>query len=121
MQLSSTLPQLTPIKWIALWLVIGLAALVVIGAAYQVIATEIDRRNFPPPGQLVDVGGYQMHLYCTGEGDPTVILDAGHPLGVSSWAWVQPELAKATRVCAYDRAGLGWSDPAPPNTPRDGE
>lgn len=96
-------------------------ALGVMGAIFQIMATEIDRRNFPPPGQLVDVGGYRMHIYCTGEGNPTVILDAGQPLGVSSWAWIQPELAKTTRVCAYDRAGLGWSDPVPANTPRDGE
>jgi pimeloyl-ACP methyl ester carboxylesterase len=66
---------------------------------------------------LVDVGGYKMHIFCTGEGGPTVILDALFPGTVSNWAWVQPEIAKTTRVCAYDQAGLGWSDSGP--KPRD--
>jgi pimeloyl-ACP methyl ester carboxylesterase len=58
-----------------------------------------------------------MHIYCTGEGSPTVILDALFPGTVSNWAWVQPEIAKTTHVCAYDQAGLGWSDSGP--KPRD--
>ena len=73
-----------------------------------------------PPGDLVDVGGYRLHLLCTGSqtaGHPTVVLDASFPGTVSTWAWVQPKLAQATRVCAYDRAGLGWSDAGP--APRD--
>ncbi len=106
---------------IPLALALIVVALGAAGVIFQIVATGVDRRSFPPPGQLVDVGGYRMHLYCTGEGSPTVILDAGQPLGVSSWAWIQPELAKTTRVCAYDRAGLGWSESAPANTPRDGE
>ena len=69
---------------------------------------------------MVDVGGYELYLYCTGasqEGGPTVILESG--LGASSavWGWVQPEVAKTTRVCSYDRAGMGWSDPG--SQPRD--
>ncbi len=105
---------------ILLGLLATLVALAAIGATYQAIATQIDRRNFPPPGRLVDVGGYRLHILCTGtqtRDNPTVILDASYPGTVSTWAWVQPELAKATRVCAYDRAGLGWSDPGP--EPRD--
>jgi pimeloyl-ACP methyl ester carboxylesterase len=62
---------------------------------------------------MVDVGGYRLHLYCVGEGSPTVILDAGGGFTSSSWAWVQPEIAQVTRVCAYDRAGWGWSEPSP--------
>jgi len=71
------------------------------------------RAQYPPPGQMVDVGGYQMHIYCQGSGSPTVVLDAG--LGDFSLAWelVQPEVAQSTRVCAYDRAGLGWSQRGP--------
>lgn len=83
------------------------------GAIYQLITSAIDRRAYPPPGQLVDVGGYRLHLFCTGiqiGGSPTVVLDASFPGTVSTWAWVQPDVARATRVCAYDRAGLGWSD-----------
>jgi pimeloyl-ACP methyl ester carboxylesterase len=66
---------------------------------------------------MVDVGGYQLHIYCIGEGSPTVILEAAFPGTVASWSWVQPEVGKATRVCAYDRAGMGRSDPGP--EPRD--
>ncbi len=54
-----------------------------------------------------------MHLYCTGEGSPTVVMDAGLPGTSLSWRLVQTEVAKFTRVCSYDRAGLGWSDPSP--------
>jgi pimeloyl-ACP methyl ester carboxylesterase len=60
----------------------------------------------------VDVGGYQMHLYCTGEGSPTVILEALSGGMSSYWAWVQPEIAQVTRVCSYDRSGRGWSEAA---------
>jgi pimeloyl-ACP methyl ester carboxylesterase len=105
------------IRRTGLVLVAALLALVLIGAAYQAIATVTDSRNHPPPGQLVDVGGYSLHIYCQGTGTPTVILDALFPGTVSNWAWVQPEIAKTTRVCAYDRAGLGWSDGGP--MPRD--
>jgi pimeloyl-ACP methyl ester carboxylesterase len=87
--------------------------LAILGASYQTIATWIDARNYPPPGKMVDVGGYKLHLYCIGSGSPTVILDALFPGTVSNWAWVQPEVAKATQVCAYDRAGLGWSESGP--------
>ena len=101
-------------------LLVGLAT---IGASYQAIATARDQRIYPPPGRLLDVGGYRMHLYCVGEGRPTVILDAANMGTVSNWAWIQPELAKATRVCAYDRAGLGWSDlsPEPQDTQQNAE
>jgi pimeloyl-ACP methyl ester carboxylesterase len=66
----------------------------------------------------VDVGGYRLHINCTGTGTPTVVIDAG--LGDWSTTWggyVQPEVAKTTRVCTYDRAGMGWSEPGP--LPRD--
>ncbi len=94
------------------------------GALYQAVATALDKRSYPPPGQLVDVGGYRLHLYCTGEtsaGRPTVVLETGLGGFATSpdWAWVQSEVAKTTQVCAYDRAGLGWSDPGP--GPRDAQ
>jgi len=104
----------------------GLLAIIIIlplfGALYQAIATELDKRNHPPPGQMVDVGGYRLHLYCVGknvEGSPTVILEHGLGATSAAWARVQPEIAQTTRVCAYDRAGMGWSDPGP--APRDAE
>jgi pimeloyl-ACP methyl ester carboxylesterase len=75
-------------------------------------------KEYPPPGQRIDVGGYQMHLNCIGEGTPTVILEAGLNDFSLLWSFVQPEVAGFTRVCTYDRAGLGWSEPSPqPRTP----
>ncbi|HEX9839220.1 MAG TPA: alpha/beta hydrolase [Anaerolineales bacterium] len=92
-----------------------LVVLAIAGMIYQTAATEADQRKYPPPGILVNVGGYKMHIHCMGEGSPTVILD--HAGGGSSvdWSLIQPKLADHTRVCAYDRAGYGWSDynPAP--------
>ena len=106
-----------PVRKMVLAVVATLLALLLLGTSYQAIATAADRRNYPPPGTLIDVGGYRLHLYCVGEGAPTVVLDALFPGTVSNWAWIQPELARTTRVCAYDRAGLGWSDRGP--NPRD--
>jgi len=92
--------------------VVGLAG---VGAIYQAIATAKDQRTFTPPGQLVDIGGRRIHLVVMGEdtGQPAVILEAGMASFSSNFYWVQNELAAAARVVAYDRAGLGWSDPAP--------
>jgi pimeloyl-ACP methyl ester carboxylesterase len=67
----------------------------------------------PPPGRLVDVGGFRLHLNCAGSGRPTVVLDAALGGSSVSWALVQPEVARFTRVCSYDRAGFGWSDAGP--------
>jgi hypothetical protein len=70
------------------------------------------------PGQLVDVGGFKMHISCTGSGSPTVILEPGlgEP-GVMMAGWIQPVVATTTKVCIYDRPGKGFSEPAP--TPPD--
>src|SRR2546430_6631778 len=65
------------------------------------------------PGRLVENGGYKLHLDCTGEGTPTLVLDSGLGDSYISWRKVQPEMAKFTRVCSYDRAGLGFSDSSP--------
>jgi pimeloyl-ACP methyl ester carboxylesterase len=67
----------------------------------------------PPPGQLVDLGGYRLHLWCSGKGKSTVILSAGSGDFSFDWALVQPSIAKLTRVCSYDRAGEAWSDLGP--------
>jgi pimeloyl-ACP methyl ester carboxylesterase len=107
-------------RWIGkalLWAVIVLLALAVIGAIYQTVAMEIDRRTHPPPGQLVQVGGHRLHIRCVGQGTPTVILEAANGGMSAHWVRVQQEVAKATRACAYDRAGLGWSESGP--RPRD--
>jgi pimeloyl-ACP methyl ester carboxylesterase len=100
-------------KRIFLWFIIISGILAVSSSLYQAITTAKDKQNYPPPGQMVDVGGYKLHLYCTGSGSPTVILDEASIDTVSDWVWVQSEVARTTRVCAYDRAGLGWSDLSP--------
>lgn len=69
-----------------------------------------------PPGKLLTLGGRKMHLHCTGAGSPTVILEAGASSFSLDWSLVQPEIAKSNRVCSYDRARLGWSDPGGPET-----
>lgn len=99
------------LKRIVLWLIVGIIALAAIGAAYQAIATAMGKRAYPPQGELVDMGGYNLHIYCMGEGSPTVILETGLGTMLADWANVQPEVASTTRICAYDRAGVGWSDP----------
>ena len=83
---------------------------VLAGVTYQSVSNALERRRFPHPGRLVEIGDHQLHLYCVGEGSPTVVLEA--PAGGLSmtWAWVQDDLASTTRVCSYDRAGLGWSE-----------
>jgi pimeloyl-ACP methyl ester carboxylesterase len=94
--------------------------IVLVGVTYQSVATALEWRRFPYPGRLVDVGGHQLHIYCVGpQGGPedsarpgtaTVVLEAP-AAGISvGWAWVQDDLARTTRVCSYDRAGLGWSE-----------
>jgi len=86
---------------------------VCVGAVYQWAAVNRDRYSNPPPGQLVDVGGYRMHIYCIGQGSPTVVLEAGLGDTWLTWYKVQPLIARVTRVCSYDRAGMGWSGPSP--------
>jgi pimeloyl-ACP methyl ester carboxylesterase len=89
------------------------------GATYQQLATRKELAATPPPGRLVDLGGYRLHLWCTGDGAPAVILDAGLGGTSAGWGFVQPEVARFTRVCSYDRAGMGYSDPGPsPRTAR---
>jgi len=80
------------------------------GFLYQNISVARDRRFNPMPGRMVDANGLKMHIYCTGEGSPAVILDSGLGETYVSWRKVQPEIAKFARVCSYDRAGLGYSD-----------
>ncbi len=76
----------------------------------------------PAPGKLVDVGGRRLHLLCTGQG-PTVVLEAGASSFAIDWTLVQRDLERTHRVCSYDRAGMGWSDPPPssgaPSSARD--
>src|SRR4051812_32204466 len=69
--------------------------------------------EFTHPHTLVDIGGRKLNLVCMGSGDKTVLFDAGGSDWSVIWALVQPSVARRTRACSYDRAGLGYSDPAP--------
>jgi pimeloyl-ACP methyl ester carboxylesterase len=100
-----------------LWSVVALLVLAIVGAVYQAVATERAKRAYPPPGEMVDVGGYSLHINCVGRGGPTVVLDAGTGETSADWVLVQREVSRSTRVCAYDRAGMGWSEIGP--EPRD--
>jgi len=92
---------------------IGAAAAAVL---YQRIGSHADRRDYPPPGRLVDAGGRRMHLVESGAGSPVVILESGIASSCLNWTNIHAEVARFTRVCSYDRASLGWSDAA--STPR---
>ena len=100
-----------------LGLVVALLVLAVAGAIYQAIATERAERAYPPPGQMVGVGGHSLHINCVGRGSPTVVLDAGSGGFSAHWVRVQREVSGTTGVCSYDRAGMGWSEMGP--EPRD--
>jgi pimeloyl-ACP methyl ester carboxylesterase len=94
-----------------------LILVVLVLAIATLIAGSVAKANlakqYPAPGQLVDVGGYKMHINCTGQGSPTVILAGGSLEYSLFWALVQPEVAGFTRACSYDRAGYGWSESSP--------
>ncbi|MFN8445003.1 MAG: alpha/beta hydrolase [Caldilineaceae bacterium] len=120
MTATETMKRPLPKSWarnrLLLWggrVLMSCLVLALIGATYQALASARDARTFPPPGQLVDVGGYKLHIHCTGTGSPTVVTENG--LGGSSpdWSLVQPAVSQTTRICSYDRAGTGWSEAGP--------
>ena len=94
----------------ALIVVFAIAALIVIGLLFQIIGLKRDERRFPAPGRLIDTGGHKLHLYEAGSGSPAVVLESGISASSLNWRRVQAEVSRFTRVCSYDRAGLGWSD-----------
>ena len=109
--------QATPVKrGRILWLKRVLLAVIVLifalpttGIIYESVMAASDAERYPAPGQMVAVDGHQMHLNCVGTGSPTVLLESGFNSTSLDWGLVQPEIAQFNRVCAYDRAGLGWS------------
>jgi pimeloyl-ACP methyl ester carboxylesterase len=105
------------LKWlrrIGLGFVALVLLLVSVGAAYEAMGRRNARRDFPPPGRLVDIGGRRIHLDCRGTGSPIVVLEAGlDTRGSLAWGTVHDSIAKTTRTCAYSRAGIMWSDPTP--------
>jgi pimeloyl-ACP methyl ester carboxylesterase len=105
-------------RWVVLTPVIAVLVLASIGATYGNIARTADQHTFPAPGKLYDVGGHRLHLDCRGEGSPTVVLSNGLGGTSAKWARITAPVAATSRVCAYDRAGQGWSEEAA--SPRDG-
>jgi pimeloyl-ACP methyl ester carboxylesterase len=105
-----------PIKTL-MKVVIALIALATVlscvGAAYQVIGTWRDARRFPQRGRSVQAGNVRLNIDCSGNGSPTIILDSGMGVPAVGWLKVQPDVAKFSRVCSYDRAGYGWSEVGP--------
>src|SRR5437870_2443836 len=90
-----------------------------LGGGYETIQEQVDRSTTAMPGHLVDVGGRRLYVHCTGSGSPTVVLVSGLAETSVYWGgWIAPAVAQNTTVCAYDRAGQGWSDP--PASPQDG-
>lgn len=104
-------------RWLVYPVMTGLA-LASIGGMVETVALAHDSRTISMPGQLYDVGGHRLHMHCTGNGSPTVVLNNGTGEVSQSWARITPAVAATTRVCAYDRAGQGWSDDA--SHPQDG-
>jgi pimeloyl-ACP methyl ester carboxylesterase len=98
-------------RWL-LYPVLAVLMLASVGGGYETVREYLDAKMYPMPGQLVDVGGHRLHLYCTGSGSPTVVLEPGQGGASSDLGWVAPAVARDSRICVYDRAGRGWSDDA---------
>jgi len=109
---TTFVPQSSRFRGIVRGLLVLLVALAAAGFLYENISEARDRRFNPMPGKLIDVGGYRMHIDCSGQGSPAVILDSGMGDSYVVWQKVQPQIAKLTETCSYDRAGLGYSDPS---------
>jgi pimeloyl-ACP methyl ester carboxylesterase len=101
-------------SWSRRWLlypVFAMLTVAAVGGGYETVSAATDA-EVSMPGQLIDVGGHRLHLDCTGSGSPTVVLQAGGGEMSSNMGWIAPAVAGDARVCVYDRAGHGWSDPA---------
>jgi len=105
-------------RWLARFVALVII-LILAGTIYETVAESSDIQAYPPFGQMVDVGGYRLHINCTGEGSPTLVIDAGWGAWSLEWSLIQAEVAKTTRVCTYDRAGMGYSEAGP--LPRNAE
>jgi pimeloyl-ACP methyl ester carboxylesterase len=95
---------------VVLGALILLFVLMAVGAIYQAVASKRDAKTYKPVDQMVEVDGIQLRLDCRGKGSPTVVLEAGASVHSIAWVRIQDDVAKFTRVCSYDRAGMGWSD-----------
>ena len=104
-------------RWL-LYPVVAFLAAAAVGGMYESVALARDQRSNVMPGAAYDVGGYRLHLSCTGSGSPTVVLESGLGEASPMWGLITPAVSRTTRVCAYDRPGQGWSGDAP--HPQDG-
>ena len=104
------------VRWL-IYPVVASLAIGAVGGMYETAAQAHDQNAYPAPGTLYDVGGHRLHLQCTGTGSPTVVLESGLGGTSAGWTRITTELNQTTRVCAYDRAGQGWSDDV--DTPQD--
>jgi pimeloyl-ACP methyl ester carboxylesterase len=95
-----------------IWLLAGLAALLLAGLIFQSVGLAIDRHLHQPPGRLVGVPGVRLHIYEEGSGEPAIILESGIAASSLNWRALQKDLATHGRVISYDRAGFGWSNPS---------
>ena len=106
-------------RWM-LYPVIAVTAIAAVGGGIHTVTQSIDQASPESmPGELVDVGDHRLYLSCNGSGEPTVILEPGLGGTSAAWGWIEPVVAEHTRVCVYDRAGRGRSDPSP--EPQDGD
>ena len=115
-KIAGLLARLRPPKRLGIVIAV-IAALLIAGAIYQNLSSAADERANPPPGTLVDMGGFRLHLYCTGQGAPTVVLIGGAGDFWAIWDPIQQSIGQSTRVCTYDRPGLGSSDSHPVMSP----
>jgi pimeloyl-ACP methyl ester carboxylesterase len=97
-------------RWL-LYSTVAVLGVVSFGAGTDMVLSATAPQQ-PMPGRLVDVGGHRLHVSCSGSGSPTVVLEPGAGMSSSTLGWIAPAVARDTRVCVYDRAGRGWSDPA---------
>ncbi|MEE2939307.1 MAG: alpha/beta hydrolase [Planctomycetota bacterium] len=100
-------------------LLIVLVSLAAVGWLYERWARARDRRNFAAPGRMIDVGGHGLHVRSAGEGDLPVVFESDEGAWSTHWGRLPEDVSSVTHSIAYDRAGLGWSEPGPP--PRDAE
>jgi pimeloyl-ACP methyl ester carboxylesterase len=99
---------------VVLYPVLALTVLAGVGGGYEKVSELRDTSSAVMQGQLVDVGDHKMRISCIGTGSPTVVLEPGlGESGAMMAGWIQPAVAKSTRVCVYDRSGRDWSEPAP--------
>lgn len=102
-------------KKIVVSVIVFILIIFTVGSVYESIMEGKDRKSFEPPGQLVDVNGHPIHIYCSGvetPGNPVVILESGAGENLYNMLKIQSQIAEFAQVCSYDRSGIGWSETA---------